>query len=128
MGTYTALSSLIPAVTLWTLVMLLPLILWYIDSAMFRIFVYLLYPIMIGIMSRQGVFWIDMVVIMGASVLTFLLGFLLNLNEGNRKAMEKPRENKTRSALLFTLLSTVFIASIFAAGSLSHIYNPKNFT
>jgi len=128
MGTYTALSSLIPAVTLWTIIMILPLILWYIDSAIFRMLVYLLYPIIIALTSRQGVFWIDMVVIMGASIITFLMGLLLNLNKDNRDALKKPRENKVRSAIIFTILSIIFIASLTTAGSISHIYNPKNFT
>ena len=121
-------SSLVPATVLWTMVMILPLILWYIDSSFFRIFVYLLYPILIGLMSRQGVFWVDMSVIMAASIVTFLLGFLLNLNKGNSNAMKKPRENKVRSALIFTSLSVVYVSIIFAAGNLRHIYNPKNFT
>lgn len=128
MVTYTAMSALIPATILWAMVMIIPLILWYIDSSFFRIFVYLLYPILIALMSRQGVFWIEMGVIMMASILTFLLGFLLNLNKGNSNAMKKPRENKVRSALIFTLLSFVYISIIFAAGKLRHIYNPKNFT
>jgi hypothetical protein len=128
MVTYTAMSSLVPATVLWAMVMILPLILWYIDSSFFRIFVYLLYPILIGLMSRQGVFWVDMSVIMAASIVTFLLGFLLNLNKGNSNAMKKPRENKVRSALIFTSLSVVYISIIFAAGKLRHIYNPKNFT
>ena len=128
MVTYTAMSSLVPATVLWTMVMILPLILWYIDSSFFRIFVYLLYPILIGLMSRQGVFWVDMSVIMAASIVTFLLGFLLNLNKGNSNAMKKPRENKVRSALIFTSLTVVYISIIFAAGNLRHIYNPKNFT
>ena len=128
MVTYTALSSLVPATALWAMVMIIPLILWYIDSSFFRIFVYLLYPILIALMSRQGVFWIDMSVIMGASIVTFLLGLLLNLNKGNSDAMKKPIENKLRSALIFTFLSLVYVSIIFGAGNIRHIYNPKNFT
>ena len=126
-GKHTASSALIPATILWTIVMLFPVVLWYIDSAQFRVFLYLLYPLIIGLISRQGVFWISFGTLAVCSILTFLMGFLLNLNKKNSDAMKKPRENKVRSGLIFAFLSLMFILLIVGLGNLTYIYNPSNF-
>jgi len=126
-GKHTAMSALIPATALWTVIMTLPLVLWYVDSAYFRIFTYMLYPVLIGLISRVGTFWVSMDKIAIISMLTFLLGFLLNLNKGNHEAMKKPREHKLRSGLIFSTLTVTFISLLFALGTRTYIYNPSNF-
>lgn len=126
-NSHTALSALIPAIILWTVVMSFPLLLWYIDSAHFRVFLYLLYPLIIGFISRQGVFWVSFGTLAVSSIFTFLVGFLLNHNKENRNAMKKPRENKVRSGFIFVFLSVIFILSMYGLGKVSYIYNPSNF-
>ena len=126
-GKRTAMSALIPATALWTVIMTLPLVLWYVDSAYFRIFTYMLYPVLIGLISRSGTFWVSMDKIAFISILTFLLGFLLNLNNGNHEAMKKPREHKLRSGLIFSTLTVTFISLLFVLGTRTYIYNPENF-
>lgn len=126
-GKHTASSALIPAAILWTIVMSIPLLLWYIDSAMFRVFLYLMYPLLIGYISRRGVFWISIETIAVSSIFTFLLGFVMTLSKKNSDAMKKPKENKVRSGLIFSFLSFMFILIIVGLGRISYIYNPVNF-
>jgi len=126
-GKHTAMSALLPATALWTVIMTIPLVLWYIESAYFRIFTYMLYPVLIGLISRIGYFWVAADKIILISILTFLLGFLLNLNKGNHEAMKKPREHKIRSGLIFTTLTLTFLILLFSIGKLTYIYNPSNF-
>lgn len=124
---HTALSALLPATVLWTIVMTIPLVLWYVDSAYFRIFLYMLYPVLIAMISRVGTFWVSMDKIALISMLTFLVGFLINLNKGNHEAMKKPREHKVRSGLIFSSLSFLFILLLYIFGTQTYIYNPINF-
>jgi membrane-anchored protein YejM (alkaline phosphatase superfamily) len=126
-GTHTALSALIPATLLWTIILTFPLLLWYIDSAYFRIFVYMLYPVAVGMISRTGTFWVSMDKIAMISILTFTFGFLLLLNKGNKEALKKPKEHKLRSALLFSILTILFIAMLYVFGTQTYLYNPLNF-
>ena len=126
-GTHTALSALLPATALWTIVMAFPLLLWYIDSAYFRVFLYMIYPIALGMISRAGVFWVSVEKIAIISIITFTFGFLLTLNDANKQAFKKPKENKVRSSLLFTMLSLIFIIMLYVFGTQTYIYNPANF-
>jgi len=120
-------SALVPATLLWTVVMVFPLLLWYVNSAQFRIFLYLLYPLILGLVSRQGFFWISLDKLAVSSIITFLVGFLLNLNKKNSNALRNPRANKVRSSLIFVLLSLVFLGIIFGMGQITYLYNPSNF-
>jgi hypothetical protein len=126
-GKHTAMSALVPATLLWTVVMVFPLLLWYVNSAQFRIFLYLLYPLILGLVSRQGFFWISLDKLAVSSIITFLVGFLLNLNKKNSNALRNPRANKVRSSLIFVLLSLVFLGIIFGMGQITYLYNPSNF-
>lgn len=124
----TALSATSVALSLWSVVMLIPLLLWYVPSKDFRLFLYLFYPIIIAFMSRQGLFWVKLDVIAMSSMITFLVGYLISLNKKAKDAMENPNEHKGTSALIFTSLSLIFLTLIFGASQITYLYNPSNFT
>ena len=127
MGT-TALSATSVALSLWSIVMLIPLLLWYISNKDFRLFLYLFYPVIIAFVSRQGLFWVKMDVIAISSMVTFLVGYLISLNKKAKEAIEKPSTHKGLSSIIFTFLSFVFLAIIFGASRITYLYNPSNFT
>ncbi len=124
----TALSATTTALSLWSVVMLIPLLLWFISSKDFRLFLYLFYPIVIAFMSRQGLFWVKLDVIAISSMVTFLIGYLISLNKKAGEAMEKPSEHKGMASLIFTTLSLIFLGIIFGASQVTYLYNPSNFT
>ena len=124
----TALSTTAVSLSLWSIVMLIPLLLWFISSKDFRLFLYLFYPLIIAFMSRQGMFWVKLEVIAISSIVTFFIGYLISRIKKAKEAMDNPNENKGRASLIFTILSLIFLGNIFLASQVTYLFNPSNFT
>ena len=115
-------------VGLWAIAMVFPLLLWYINSGDFKTMVFLIYPVIVSLLSRNGYFWIVPEVLAFSSILAFVYGTLLRINKNARAAMDNPRENKGLSAVTLTSIAIVFLASLMLLGVYAiPMYRPSNF-
>lgn len=124
----TAPSTIFAGVALWTLAMLVPLILWYVNSGEFKTAMFLVYPMVISILSRTGWFWVRPEILAYSSIIAFLYGTLLRRNEEVRKSMDNPQSNKAVSAVSLTSITIVFLVSVVLMSLyFKPMYNPENF-
>lgn len=115
-------------VGLWAIAMVFPLLLWYINSGEFKTMVFLIYPVIVSLLSRNGYFWIVPEVLAFSSILAFVYGTLLRINKNARAAMDNPRENKGLSAVTLTSIAIVFLASLMLLGVYAiPMYRSSNF-
>lgn len=124
----TAPSTIFAGVALWTLAMLVPLILWYVNSGEFKTAMFLVYPMVISILSRTGWFWVRPEILAYSSIIAFLYGTLIRRNEEVRKSMDNPQSNKAVSAVSLTSITIVFLVSVVLMSLyFKPMYNPENF-
>lgn len=115
-------------VGLWAIAMVFPLLLWYINSGEFRTMVFLIYPVIISLLSRNGYFWIVPEILAFSSILAFAYGTLLRNNKNARVAMDNPKENKGLSAVTLTSIALIFLASVLLMGIYAiPMYRSSNF-
>ena len=125
----TALSTVFTGTALWTLAMAIPLIIWYVNSGEFKTAMFLVYPMIISILSRTGWFWIRPEILAYSSIIAFLYGTLLRRNEEVRKSMDDPQSNKAVSAVSLTSITVVFLMCIVLLSIyFKPMYNPENFS
>jgi hypothetical protein len=125
----TALSTIFTGTALWTLAMVIPLIMWYVNSGEFKTAMFLIYPMVISILSRTGWFWVRPEILAYSSIIAFLYGTLLRRNENVRKSMDEPQFNKTVSAVSLTSITAVFLlAVVLLSMYFKPMYNPENFS
>lgn len=101
---------------LWAIAMIFPLLLWYINSGEFKTMVFLIYPVIVSMLSRNGYFWISPEILAFSSILAFSYGTLIRINKKARDAMDNPRENKGLSAVTLTSIAIVFLSCIMLLG------------
>ena len=127
--TKTSLSVAATGTALWAVALLVPLILWYVNSGEFKTMVFLTYPVIISALSRVGWFWVRPEILAYSSIIAFIYGTLLRRNENVRKAMDDPKENKSLSALVLSSIAVVFLAMVMLFSIyVKPMYNPENFT
>ena len=115
-------------VGLWAIAMVFPLLLWYINSGEFKTMVFLIYPVIVSLLSRNGYFWIVPEILAFSSILAFVYGTLLRINKNTRAAMDNPRKNKGLSAVTLTSIAIVFLASVMLLGVYAiPMYRSSNF-
>ena len=125
----TALSTVLTGTALWTLAMVIPLILWYVNSGEFKTAMFLVYPMIISILSRTGWFWVRPEILAYSSIIAFIYGTLLRRNEEVRKSMDNPQYNKGVSAVSLTSITMVFLMCIVLLSIyFKPMYNPENFS
>ena len=125
----TALSTIFTGTALWTLAMVIPLILWYVNSGEFKTAMFLIYPMIISILSRTGWFWVRPEILAYSSIIAFLYGTILRRNENVRKSMDDPQSNKTVSAVSLTSITAVFLITVVLLSMyFKPMYNPENFS
>ena len=124
----TALSTVLTGTALWTLAMVIPLILWYVNSGEFKTAMFLVYPMIISILSRTGWFWVRPEILAYSSIIAFLYGTALRRNDEVRKSMDSPQYNKAVSAVSLTSITVVFLLCIVLLSIyFKPMYNPENF-
>ena len=113
----------------WTIAMLIPLILWYVESGEFKTIMFLLYPIVMTLLSRTGWFWVRPEIVAYSSIIAFLYGMVLNRSESVRKSLDDPQSNKAVSATALTSITVVFLACmVLLSVYFKPMYNPENFS
>ena len=124
----TALSTVFTGTALWTLAMVIPLIIWYVNSGEFKTAMFLVYPMIISILSRTGWFWVRPEILAYSSIIAFLYGTLLRRNEEVRKSMDDPQYNKAVSAVSLTSITLIFLVCVALLSIyFKPMYNPENF-
>ena len=124
----TGIATILTGTSLWTLAMVIPLILWYVNSGEFKTIMFLVYPLVISILSRTGWFWIRPEILAYSSIIAFLYGNLLRRNDEVRKSMDNPQSNKAVSAVSLTSITVVFLLCIMLLSMyFKPMYNPENF-
>lgn len=125
----TAPATIFTGAALWTLAMVIPLILWYVNSGEFKTAMFLVYPMIISILSRTGWFWVRPEILAYSSIIAFLYGTLLRRNEEVRKSMDDPQSNKAVSAVSLTSITVVFLLGVVLMSMyFKPMYNPENFS
>jgi hypothetical protein len=115
-------------VGLWAIAMIVPFLLWYINSGKFKTMVFLIYPVIVSILSRNGYFWISPEILAFSSILAFGYGTLIRINKDVRDAMDNPREKKALSAVTLTSIAVVFLGCVMLLGLYAiPMYRPSNF-
>ena len=108
--------------------MLIPLILWYVESGEFKTVMFLLYPIVMSMLSRTGWFWVRPEIVAYSSIIAFLYGMVLNRSGNVRKSLDDPQSNKATSATALTSITVVFLACmVLLSIYYKPMYNPDNF-
>jgi hypothetical protein len=112
------------AILIWMIPMIVPILFMYLDSVDFKMFMLaFIYPLMLSILSRSGRFWLKRSVILMSSITTFTATYFMMKYDKNREAIQKPTENKSRSALIFTAIMVAFALGIVLAGTFETLYN-----
>jgi len=112
------------AILIWMIPMIVPILFMYLDSVNFKMFMLaFIYPLMLSILSRSGRFWLKRSVILMSSITTFTATYFMMKYDKNREAIQKPTENKSRSALIFTAIMVAFALGIVLAGTFETLYN-----
>ena len=125
----TALPTVFAGATMWVIAMLIPLILWYVNSGEFKTVMFLLYPIVMSMLSRTGWFWVRPEIVAYSSIIAFLYGMVLNRSESVRKSLDDPQSNKAVSATALTSITVVFLACmVLLSVYFKPMYNPENFS
>jgi hypothetical protein len=107
----------------------LRLILWYVNSGEFKTAMFLVYPMIISILSRTGWFWVRPEILAYSSIIAFLYGTALRRNDEVRKSMDNPQHNKTVSAISLTSITLLFLLCIVLLSLyFKPMYNPENFS
>lgn len=112
----TKLPTVLKGASLWAIALMFPLVLWYVKSGEFKTLVFLVYPIILSLLSRSGLFWIRSNFIAFSSVITFLFALILRQNRRVAKSLENTEDNKEVSAVVLTSVSIVFLLSIIMMG------------
>jgi len=108
--------------------MLIPLILWYVESGAFKTIMFLLYPVLMSLLSRTGWFWVRPEIVAYSSIMTFLYGMALNNIGTVSKSLSDPQSNKAVSATALTSITVVFLACmVLLSVYFKPMYNPENF-
>lgn len=124
----TPFSTVFTGAITWTIAMLIPLILWYVESGEFKTVMFLLYPIVMSMLSRTGWFWVRPEIVAYSSIIAFLYGMVLNRSGNVRKSLDDPQSNKATSATALTSITVVFLACmVLLSIYYKPMYNPDNF-
>jgi nitrate reductase NapE component len=121
-------AAILKGTGLWAIALVVPLLLWYIDSSEFKTFVFLLYPVMISMFSRIGWFWVRPEILAYSSIIAFAYGSLLNRIPAVDKALSDPKSDKAVSAVTLTSIVLFFLLSVALMGMYyKPLYNMSNF-
>lgn len=124
----TNLAAILKGTGLWAIALVVPLLLWYIDSSEFKTLVFLLYPVMISMFSRIGWFWVRPEILAYSSITAFAYGSLLNRIPAVDKALSDPKSDKAVSAVTLTSIVLFFLLSVALMGMYyKPLYNMSNF-
>jgi len=124
----TATSDVLKGIALWALAMVAPVLMVSISNSTFRlIFLTLVFPMVLSFLCRAGHFWVTHANVMIASVITFLLALVIQLNSNAKSAVENPDQNKTVAGLVYGSLVLTFLISMFIASKWVDMYSASEF-
>tara|TARA_R110002072_G_scaffold245573_2_gene404841 strand:+ start:161 stop:592 length:432 start_codon:yes stop_codon:yes gene_type:complete len=123
-------SNIMIAMFLWAIPLLVPVLTTYFSDAYFKVFLFTaVFPIIIGILSRTSRFWVNQTAILYAGLAAIITGFLIIMNKKNKEAIENPKSNRLRSALLYAALIGSFLLVLgMSTMFLVPLYDGKDFT
>ena len=132
MNSKTPLNVLTPAVLLWSLPFIFLVSIQYVKNAEVKtILMTVVYPLFISLISRNARFWVKRSALSIPALFTmlYILIMLASKNEKNKQAVVNPKDNKTRSGLLFGSIIFIFMVFMFLNGFyVENIYDPSNFS
>lgn len=129
MNSKTPLNALIPATILWSLPLVFLTIVQYIRNAEVKaILMAVIYPLFISLVSRNARFWVKRSALAIPALFTMIYILVIS-NKKNKDAIVNPKNDKTRSGLIYTSIIIVFMIFMVLNGMfVENIYDPSNFS